>query len=315
MPSAGDGEVRVRVLAASVQFTDVLLRTGKYPDLRQKPPLVLGYDVVGEIDEVGPGVKGFRVGERVADLTVTGSYARYRTLRSDRIVRVPAQVDSAEAAALVLSWVTAYQLLHRSAHVKPGERALVLGATGAVGQALLVLGAIAGLEMWGAARAEHFDRVRSLGATPIDSNLRRAGGHAAPGFDAVFDGVGERGFADSWACVRPRGRLIAFGFSQPMLSGASMLSLGYWLLRLQLWNVLPNGRAAQFYSITALRKRHPEWYRTDLETLLALLAEGRIHPRIAERIELGEVPEAHRRIEAGGLDGKIVICARAAGRP
>ena len=115
--------------------------------------------------------------------------------------------------------------------------------------------------------------------------------------------------------MRRRGRLIAFGFSQPMLSGASMLSLGYWLLRLRLWNVLPNGRAAQFYSITALRKRHPEWYRTDLETLLELLAQGRIHPRIAERIELSEVPEAHRRIEAGGLDGKIVICARAAGRP
>lgn len=309
LPSAGEGELRVRVLAASVQFTDVLLRTGRYPDLKQKPPLVLGYDVVGEIDELGPGVSDFQVGERVADLTVTGSYARYRTLRADRVVRVPAQVDSAEAAALVLSWATAYQLLHRSAHVKRGERALVLGATGAVGQALLVLGALAGLEMWGAARVEHFDRVRSLGATPIDSNLERAGGLGDPGFDAVFDGVGERGFESSWACVRRGGRLIGFGFTQPALSGASMLNLGYWLLRLQCWNFLPNGRTAHFYSITALRKRHPEWYRADLEKLFVLLSQGRIHPRIAERIELSDVPDAHRRIEAGGLDGKIVICA------
>lgn len=308
LPSAGEGQVRVRVLAASVQFTDVLLRTGRYPDLKQKPPLVLGYDVVGEIDEVGPGVKGFRVGERVADLTVTGSYAHYRTLRADRVVRVPPQVDSAEAVALVLSWATAYQLLHRSAHVKRGERALVLGATGAVGQALLVLGAIAGLEMWGAARAEHFDRVRSLGATPVDANLDRARGLASPGFDAVFDGVGERGFASSWACVRRGGALVGFGFSQPMLSGASMLSLGYWLMRLQLWNLLPNGRKARFYSITALRKHHPEWYRADLETLFELLSQRRIQPRIAERIQLSAVPDAHRRIEAGGLDGKIVIC-------
>jgi NADPH:quinone reductase-like Zn-dependent oxidoreductase len=305
LPSAGEGEVRVRVLAASVQFTDVLLRTGRYPDLKQKPPLVLGYDVVGEIDEVGLGAKDFRVGERVADLTVTGSYARYRTLRADRIVRVPSQVDSAEAAALVLSWATAYQLLHRSAH---GERALVLGASGAVGQALLVLGASAGLEMWGTARAEHFDLVRSLGATPVDSNLDRAGGLATPSFDAVFDGVGERGFESSWACVRRGGVLVGFGFSQPMSSGASVLSLGYWLLRLKLWNLLPNGRRARFYSITALRKRHPEWYRADLEKLFELLAQGRIHPRIAERIQLSDVPDAHRRIEAGGLDGKLVIC-------
>lgn len=308
LPSAGEGEVRVRVLAASVQFTDVLLRTGRYPDLKQKPPLVLGYDVVGEIDEVGPGVKGFRVGERIADLTITGSYAGYRTLRADRVIRVPAQVDSAEAAALVLSWATAYQLLHRAAHVKRGERALVLGATGAVGQALLVLGVMAGLEMWGAARAEHFDRVRSLGATPVDSNLDCVDGLATPGFDAVFDGVGERGFQSSWACVRRGGVLVGFGFSQPMLSGASVLSLGYSLLRLQLWNLLPNGRRARFYSITALRKRHPAWYRADLEKLFGLLAQGWIHPRIAERIQLNDVPDAHRRIEAGGLDGKIVIC-------
>ena len=308
LPSAGEGEVRVRVLAASVQFTDVLLRTGKYPDLKQKPPLVLGYDVVGEIDELGPGVSDFQVGDRVADLTVTGSYARYRTLRADRVVRVPAHVDSAEAAALVLSWATAYQLLHRSAHVKQGERALVLGASGAVGQALLVLGQLAGLKMWGAAHPQHFERVRALGATPIDTNLERAGGLATPDFDAVFDGIGERGFADSWARVRRGGRLIAFGFTQPVQSGASLLSLGYWLLRLQLWNALPNGRSARFYSITALRKRHPEWYRADLEKLFELLREGRIHPRIAERIGLREVPDAHRRIEAGGLDGKIVIC-------
>jgi len=93
-----------------------------------------------------------------------------------------------------------------------------------------------------------------------------------------------------------------------MLHGASMLSLGFWLLRLQLWKLLPNARRACFYSITALRKRHPEWYRTDLEKLFELLAEGKIHPRIAERIQLSDVPDAHRRIEAGGLDGKIVIC-------
>jgi NADPH:quinone reductase len=308
IPVAGEGEVRVRVLAASVQFTDVLLRKGKYPDLDQKPPLVLGYDVVGEIDQLGPGVPSSWLGQRVADLTMTGSYAVYRTLRLDRVVRVPSGVDSAEAVALVLSWVTAWQLLHREARGRSGERVLVLGAMGAVGQALLALGRLAGFEMWGTARPEHFARVRELGATPVGSHLDDLPGLAPAGFDIVLDGVGQRGFSGSWACVKRGGRLIAFGFSQPILGGASLLKMGYWLGRLHLWNWLPNGRAARFYSITAVRKRHPDWYRADLEQLFELLAQGRIHPRIAGRIGLADVADAHRRIEKGGLDGKIVIC-------
>lgn len=174
MPVVGPGEVRVRVLAASVQFTDVIIRKGKYPGLRQKPPLVLGYDVVGEIDEVGPEVSTLAVGDRIADLTVTGSYARYRTLRADRVVRVPPSVDPAEAAALVLNWTTAYQLLHRVAQVIPGKRILVYGASGAVGQALLTLGRLAGLHMWGTCHPSHAELVRSLGATPIDATSMHA---------------------------------------------------------------------------------------------------------------------------------------------
>ena len=153
LPVPGPGEVRVRVLAAGVQFTDVVMRQGRYPDLRQKPPLVLGYDVVGEIDELGAGVTGHAIGDRVADLTVTGSYARYRLLRADRVSKLPAGAESAQASTLVLSWVTAYQLLHRLARVQRGQRVLIQGAAGAVGQALLALGAQAGLVMWATARA------------------------------------------------------------------------------------------------------------------------------------------------------------------
>jgi NADPH:quinone reductase len=123
--------------------------------MRYRPPFVLGYDVVGEIDQVGAGVTDFAVGDRVADMTVVGSNATYRTLRSDDLTRVPAGVDAAQAAALILSWTTAYQLLYRAAHVIRGQRVLVHGAAGAVGQALLVLGKIAGLEMWGTARGDH----------------------------------------------------------------------------------------------------------------------------------------------------------------
>src|SRR4051794_10881106 len=166
LPTAGRGEVRVRVLASSLNYTEVLIRRHLYPQtMRLRPPFVMGYDVVGEIDQLGKGVHDFQIGERVADMTVVGSNADYRTLRADDVARVPVGVDAAEAATLILSWTTAYQLLHRAAGVQRSQ--LVHGAAGAVGQALLVLGRLSG-ELWGTARGEHMELVRELGATPID---------------------------------------------------------------------------------------------------------------------------------------------------
>jgi NADPH:quinone reductase-like Zn-dependent oxidoreductase len=307
MPTAERGEVRVRVLAACVQFTDVIIRQGRYPGLGQKPPLVLGYDVIGEIDRVGPGDVAFRVGDRVAALTVTGSYTRYRTLAATEIVRVPPGVDPAEAATLVLSWTTAYQLLHREARVKAGQRVLVRGAAGAVGQALVSLGKLAGLEVWGTARREQAELVRSCGATPIDVALKTPHDIVPGGFDVVFDGIGERAFADSWACVKPGGMLCAFGFSDAIRRGESFLALGAAMLRLRLWNAFGHARA-QFYSVTDMRHAHPDWFRADLTALFDLLSKGSIAPHVAERIGLADVAAAHRRVEAGHLGGKIVIC-------
>ena len=130
LPVPGRGEVRVRVLASGLEYTDVLIRRHLYPQTSQRrPPFALGYDFVGEIDLVGAAVSDFRVGDRVADMTVVGSNAAYRTIRSDRLTRVPAGVDAAEAATLILSWTTAYQLLHRAARVRRGERVLVVPGT------------------------------------------------------------------------------------------------------------------------------------------------------------------------------------------
>jgi len=125
LPTAGRGEVRVRVLASSVEYTDVTIRRHLYPWVLRRPPFVIGYDVVGEIDQLGDGVSGLQLGDRVADMTVLGSNAAYRTLRADCVTRVPADVDAAEAATLILSWTTAYQLLHRSRYRHPSQAAFV----------------------------------------------------------------------------------------------------------------------------------------------------------------------------------------------
>jgi NADPH:quinone reductase-like Zn-dependent oxidoreductase len=309
LPAPGRGEVRVRVLASSVQYTDVLIRRRLYPQtMHRAPPFVIGYDVVGEIDRLGENVGDFRVGDRVADMTVIGSNAAYRTLRADRIARVPAGVDAAEAATLILSWTTAYQLLHRAARVRPGQRVLVQGAAGAVGQALLVLGRLAGVELWGTARREHGALVRELGATPIDYQREDFTRTVAGGFDVVFDGIAEDGYRRSFAALKPSGLLCAYGYSAGVAARRRLLTMLTWIARLYLWRWLPGGKRARFYSINAMRARHPAWFREDLEHLFGLLAAGAIRPRVAERISFDEVAEAHRRLEAGGLEGKLVLC-------
>jgi len=315
LPTAGRGEVRVRVLASSVNYTEVLIRRRLYPQtMRLRPPFVLGYDVVGEIDQLGDGVRGFQVGDRVADMTVVGSNAAYRTLRAEDLARVPAGTDPAEAATLILSWTTAYQLLHRSAHVRPGQRVLVHGAAGAVGQALLALGRLAGLEVWGAARGEHAAMIQELGAKPIDYQREDFTRVLPGGFDVVLDGIGEDGYRRSFAALKPGGLLLAIGFSASVQAQQRLRTIVMSIARLYLWRFLPGGKHARFYSINAMRARHPAWFREDLERLFGLLVTGAIRPRVAERISFDEVAEAHRRLEAGGLEGKLVLCPDLASR-
>ncbi len=309
LPTAGRGEVRVRVLASGIEYTDVTIRRHRYPQTGlRRPPFVMGYDVVGEIDQVGAGVTGFRIGDRVADMTVLGSNAAYRTLRADHLTRVPAGVDPAEVATLILSWTTAYQLLHRAVRVRRGQRVLVHGAAGAVGQAVIVLGRLAGLEMWGTARGENAALLREVGATPIDYQREDFTRFLPGGFDVVVEGVGEEGYRRSFAALKPGGQLVAIGYSAAMQAKRRMLTILGWIARLYLRRYVPGGNRGFFFSINVLRALHPAWFKEDLERLLGLLASGAIRPRVAERISFDGVAEAHRRIEAGGLKGKLVLC-------
>lgn len=309
LPEPGAGEVRVRVLASSLNYTDVLIRKHLYPQTATRHvPFVMGYDVVGEIDRLGEGVVGFRVGNRVADMTVTGSNADYRILRSDDLTLVPPEVDPAEAATLILSWTTAYQMLHRSARVQRGQRILIHGAAGAVGQAQIQLGKLAGFEMWGGAKGRHSALVRELGATPIDYEQEDFTRAVPGGFDVVFDGIGEDGYRRSFAALKPGGLLVAIGYSAGVQAEQGMAKTLALIARMYLWGLLPGGKRTLFYSINVMRARHPDWFKQDLAHLFELLKSGAIHPRVAERISFEQVPDAHRRLEAGGLEGKIVLC-------
>ena len=313
MPIPKGGEVRIRVLASGIEYTDVVIRRQLYPQtMFRRPPFILGYDVVGIIEEIGEGATGYQVGDRVADMTVVGSNAVFRILRADHLARVPAAIDPAEAAAVILSWTTAYQLLHRAAKVQEGQRVLVQGAAGAVGQALLVLGRLAGLQIWGTARRSQADLLRNLGATPIDYESEDSARALPDGFDVVFDGIGEDGYRRSLKALRDGGLLCAYGYTASVSAQARLhrllLHIVQVYVRQRVLSLLPGGKRVQIYSINAMRARHPYWFKEDLERLFGMLEAGAIRPRVAARISFEEVAEAHRRLEQGGLDGKLVLC-------
>lgn len=309
LPKPGAGEVRVRVLASSLNYTDVLIRKHLYPQTAPlRVPFVMGYDVVGEIDQLGEGVEDFRIGDRVADMTVVGSNASHRILRACDLTRVPDGVDAAEAATLILSWTTAYQMLHRAARVQRGQKMLIHGAAGAVGQAQIQLGRLSGFQMWGGAHGRHSDLVGELGATPIDYDREDFTRAVFGGFDVVFDGIGEDGYRRSFAALKPGGLLIAIGYSAGVQAKQGMVKTLALIARMYLWGLLPGGKRTRFYSINVMRAKHPEWFKQDLAHLFELLKSGAIRPRVAERISFEKVADAHRRLEAGGLEGKIVLC-------
>src|SRR5512134_3007483 len=192
-PEPKNGEVRVRVLAAGVSLPDLLMREGVHPET---PPLPFtpGWDLVGVVDRLGHGVAGVERGQTVAALPIHGAYAEFVCLPQRELVPVPSGLDAAEAVSLVLNYITAYQMLHRSAEVKPGMRVLIHGAAGGVGTALLQLGRIAGLEMYGTCSPKRAAAVTELGAVPIDyrnvdfvEEIHRLAGE---GVDVVFDGIG-----------------------------------------------------------------------------------------------------------------------------
>jgi len=309
MPVPAPGEVRIRVLVTSAAFTDVMIRKGMYQDVKEKPPFVPGYDLVGIIDALGVGVSGFDIGDRVADLTTIGAYSEYACVSANCLTKVPAKVSDEDALAMILSGVTAYQLLHRVARVNAGQRVLIHGAGGAVGTALVQLATRADLKVYGTDVLSKYATIKSLGAVPIDaesSDLDAAiSMEVGEGVDFVFDPIGGESLSRSLHALKPSGTLIAFGFTDEVMGRGG--SIPYDFVRLKLWDWLPNSHATAFYSIGAMRRKRPEWFREDLAFLFDLLAKGEFKPVVAKILPLAEVREAHRRIEAGAVTGKLVL--------
>ncbi len=307
----GEGEVRVKIFASGVAFADVIARKGMYPTA---PPIPFapGYDIVGVVDKVGAGVSSLSEGQTVAALLPHfGGYAEFACVQENLLVSVPEGLDLAETVSVVLNYLTAHRLLHRSAQVKKGERILVHGAAGGVGTALLQLGKEAGLEMYGTASKRKHELVSGLGATPIDYRsedfVKRIRSLTGDGVDAVFDSIGGANLSRSYSTLRKGGRLVSFGFVGSA-KGGGRIEVPLSFARLFLFRLIPDGKKALFYGDTPrFVEKDNTWYRETLTALLKLLAEGKIKPVVGKRISLVEATHAHELMEKAAVSGKIVL--------
>jgi NADPH2:quinone reductase len=315
IPEPKAGEVRVKVLAAGVSAFDLMFRRSRSLPGTPRVPFTLGEDVVGVVDKLGEEVSTAEPGQTVAGATfclgVGGGYAEYICLPASELVAVPSGLDPAEAVCVVVNYLTAHMAMHRTADIQSGERILVHGAAGGVGTALLELGKLAGLEMYGTASKYNHELVSALGATPIDYRtedfVERIRGLTGDGVDAVFDPIGgARQLWRSYRVLRKGGRLVWFGVAATKKKGLRIIPLT--LLMRTLLALFPDGKQAP---LAPNLGKDNAWYRETLTELLDSLAAGKIKPVVAERIPLAEAARAHELLERGGYGGKVVLVASA----
>ena len=322
-PRPGDGEVLVKVLAAGVSFTDAQIRAGTYMG-GPKPPFTPGYELVGIVEERGPGCERLKEGDRVGVLTVYVADSERVCVPEKFAVEVPGDLDPAEIVSLIIPYMTAYQMMHRTARVHAGETVLVHGAAGRVGTAALELGAVAGLRVFGTCSAQDKAAVEGLGAVAIDyrdedflARVRELTG--GDGVDVVLDGIGGKVALRSYRALRkgnsvtgdPGGRLVTMGAYNTLANGRKSMRawFAWWPAMVTTWllGTLSSRRHVSGYRVQILRVPHQDWFAEDFRALLQLLREGKICPVVAERLPFSDARRAHELLESTAAKGKLVL--------
>src|SRR5579864_1125589 len=218
-PIPHEGEIRIAVHAAGVNFADILARLGLYPDA-PKPPMVVGYEVSGVVDAIGPGATAHQIGDRVVALTRFGGYSDRAVVPERFAFRTPTALDHVTAAAIPVNYLTAFIALYRLANLDAGETVLVHGAGGGVGIAATQLGRLRGATVIGTASAEKHAAILAQGVNRafdarhenVSEGVRQF--TSGRGVDVILDSIGGRSFADSYRLLAPLGRLVVYGASR-----------------------------------------------------------------------------------------------------
>jgi synaptic vesicle membrane protein VAT-1 len=301
----GNGEVQIGVEYTVVAGSDVNMRRGTYP-FQKKAPLTPGYSIVGKVRSNGPGSTHFSVGDRIACLTKYDGQAELINQPERYLVPVPEGLDPKLAVALVLDWLTAYQMLHHVAQLKSGQRIFVHGLSGGVGSALLALARVDGAQVLGTASPTKHLALRALGAVPFDYSNKQwiAETQKMGGVDAVFDPLGYESFDESYSILRRGGILVGYGMNLPGFSKRRRTSPLPVLLKLFARNVaFWSGKRTTFFGLTRSSKN----YIPDLEQLFDLLLANKIAIPIKATFKLDDIQAAHREYANSQGMGTIII--------
>lgn len=320
-PLPAPGQLRIRVQRAGLNFADVSARVGLYPDA-PKPPMTVGYECAGAVDALGEGVTGFREGDRVMAAVRFGGQADTVLADAKLTVHLPDAMSFDDAAALPVNYLTAFHMLFHVHCLKPGEKVLIHGAGGGVGQAVVQLcRTVERVELFGTASAAKHPMLRDWGVQhPIDyrsldyaEEVRRLTN--GRGVDLVLDPLGGGDWAKGYDLLAPAGQLIAFGVSNVVTGEKrNLLKVGAALARTKVFT--PFGLMSHNRTVSGVNLGHlwgeAELLGRHLSRLLALYGERKLAPHVDRVFPLSEGAEAHRYLQSRRNLGKVLFdCTRA----
>jgi NADPH:quinone reductase-like Zn-dependent oxidoreductase len=319
-PPVGPGEVRIAVKAAGINFADTMARVGLYPDA-PKPPCVLGYEVAGEIESMGEGVEGHKVGDRVMAGTRFGGQAELVTVPADQALSFPQDWSFGQAAALPVNYGTAYAAMVSMGGLREGERVLIHAAAGGVGISAVQIAKAIGAEIFGTASASKHDAIRAQGVQhAIDyrtqdfaTEVRRITG--GEGVDVIIDATGPTNFRKDYRLLREGGRMVMFGITEASTgTGRSMPRMLSSLARMPLattpwWKSLSarnENKMVGGLNMLSWWDREESLDRV-LEPLQGMLDAGKFEPVVSETFPFERAGEAHEFIAERRNVGKVVL--------
>lgn len=313
-PTAGQGQVRIKVRAAGINFADLMARVGLYPDA-PKIPCVVGYEVSGIVDQVGEGVSGLKEGDRVFGMPRFGGYTDTLAIAAEQVFRVPEKMSFEQAAALPVVYLTAYNMMLFTGTVRPGSSILIHSAAGGVGLAAIQIAKTRGCTIFGTASPGKHDFLRKLGVEhPIDSGgdyaaaVRQVVGEK--GVDLILDPVGGKSWTTGMELLAPCGRLVAFGLSAAS-SGKKRSLLHAAAQVMGVKKISPMKLMDDNKTISGTNMGHLfgrlDLLRPQFAALLEMYEAGQIEPHVDRTFRFDEAPAAHHFIHDRKAIGKVLL--------
>ncbi len=313
-PDAGDGQVRIRVQAAGINFADLMARVGLYPDA-PKIPCVVGYEVSGTIDQVGKGVTGFAKGERVFGMPRFGGYTDTLVVSAEQVFKMPEAMSFEEAAALPVTYITAHYMMLFTGNLREGSHVFIHSAAGGVGLAAIQLAKTKNCVIYGTASPKKHEFLREQGCHhPIDSGGDYAAATRAivkeRGLDLILDPVGGPSWKAGYDLLGPAGRLVCFGLSSA--AAGKTRSLFHALMQVvQIKKYSPMDLMTDNKTVSGCNMGHLfdrlDLLRPQFLDLLALYDAGKIKPHVDKTFSFDEAPAAHHFIHDRKAVGKVLL--------